>query len=181
SPGKKILAVVGAGHIEGIKQNLGKELDVAKISTTQNGLNYWKLIAYAIPVIFAVTLVYLFFTKGTGVTLMALAYWFLATGILAALGVILARGHMLSAIAAFLAAPLTTLHPLIAAGWVAGYVEAKMKNPKIKDFENLRNLNSFDDFTKNRVTKILLVVAGANLGATIGTILAFPLIASLFA
>ncbi len=178
-PGKKILAVVGAGHIEGIKKHLGERADLKKITTVEKRFGITKIIGYAIPVIFIAIIGYLFFTKGTEVTATALIYWALSTGILSALGVLLARGHPLSALSALVAAPLTTLHPLLAAGWVAGLVEAKIKNPKVKDFENLRNLNSLGDFTKNRVTKILLVVAAANIGATIGTIIAFPLIASL--
>ena len=180
SPGKKMLAVVGAGHVEGIKKLLGKEIDVSEISTVPKGRNYLKILSYVIPALFFVVLGFLFFTKGTDVTLTAVLYWFLANGILSALGVLIARGHILSILAAFVAAPLTSLHPFIAAGWVAGYVEAKVNNPKVKDFEGLQNLNSFGDFTKNQVTKILLVVALANVGSTLGTIVAVPLIASLF-
>ncbi|MBI2597748.1 MAG: TraB family protein, partial [Candidatus Diapherotrites archaeon] len=78
-----------------------------------------------------------------------------------------------------LAAPITTLHPLLAAGWFAGYVEAKVKSPKVVDFESLRNLNTFGDFAKNQVTRILLVVAFANLGAMAGTLIAFPVIVAI--
>jgi len=179
SPGKKILAVVGAGHLEGIKKLLGKPVNIREISRVEKKKGYMKILAFMIPLLFIASIVYLFFTKGTGVTITAVLYWFLANGILSAIGVLLARGHFLSVIAAFLAAPLTSLHPFFAAGWVAGFVEAKIKNPKVKDFENLRNLNSLGDFTQNQVTKILLVVAFANLGSTLGTIVAFPLIASL--
>ena len=179
SPGKKMLAVVGAGHIEGIKKHLGTEIDIREISKVQKGTNMAKILGFAIPLIFIAAFIFIFLTKGTDVTITALIYWFLANGILSALGVLIARGHPLSILTAFLAAPLTSLHPFFAAGWVAGYVEARIKNPKVKDFENLRNLNSLGDFTKNQVTKILLVVAAANLGSTLGTLIAFPLIASL--
>lgn len=179
SPGKKILAVVGAGHIEGIKKHLGTEMDISEISKVQKGTNIAKILGFMIPLIFIAAFIFIFLTKGADVTITALIYWFLANGILSALGVLIARGHPLSILTAFLAAPLTSLHPFFAAGWVAGYVEAKIKNPKVKDFENLRNLNSLHDFTKNQVTKILLVVAAANLGSTLGTLIAFPLIASL--
>jgi len=180
SPGKKILAVVGAGHIEGIKRHFGEKIDIAAITTVPKGTNYMKIIGYVIPAIFIVLIAALFYFKGGGVTLTAIAYWALATGTLAALGVIIARGHPLTVLASFLAAPVTTLHPLLAAGWVAGYVEAKMRNPKVKDFENLSNLNSLGDFTNNQVTRILLVVALANVGATLGVIIGIPLVASLF-
>ncbi len=179
TPGKKVLAIVGAGHLEGIKKLIGKQIDVSAISRVEKGRDYLKIIGYAIPIIFFIAIAFLFLTKGTGVTITAVAYWIIATGALAALGALLAGAHPFSIIAAFIGAPIATLHPLLASGWIAGYVEAKFKSPKIKDFHELRNLNSFEDFTKNQVTKILLVVAFTNIGATIGVIVAFPLIASL--
>jgi pheromone shutdown-related protein TraB len=180
SPGKKILAVVGAGHIEGIRKKIGEPVDLREITHIKKGHGLLRIISYFVPIAFFVSIALLFLSKGTEVTITAILYWFLANGILAAIGVIIAKGHPFSVISAFLAAPLTSLHPFFAAGWVAGIVEAKINNPKVKDFEQLRNLNSLSDFTQNPVTKILLVVAGANLGSTIGTIIAFPLIVSLF-
>ncbi|MCK5062721.1 MAG: TraB family protein, partial [Candidatus Aenigmarchaeota archaeon] len=66
-----------------------------------------------------------------------------------------------------------------AAGWFAGYAEAKMNEPKVKDFESLSKLNGITDFWRNRVTRILLVVVLANLGSTLGTFIALPYLASL--
>lgn len=94
---------------------------------------------------------------------------------------LIARGHPFSAITAFVAAPLATIHPLIATGWFAGIVEAKMRKPKVKDFEQLQKIEGFSDMQKNAVTRILLVTALANLGAMIGTFVGFSYIASLFA
>ncbi|MEK6941618.1 MAG: TraB family protein, partial [archaeon] len=173
---KKIVAVVGAGHVEGIKKNIGKIADLSVLETVDTKKSNLLFLGYLIPVFFIVLLGYAFFVKGIGTTISFLALWIVVTGGLSALGVLLARGHPFSIITAFIAAPVTTLHPLLAAGWFAGYVEAKIKSPKVADFESLRNLNSFGDFTKNSVTKILLVVAFANIGATIGTLVAFPAI-----
>ncbi len=180
TPGKKILAVVGAGHMNGIKKLLGKKIDIESISKVdEKGIGIGKILAYGIPLIFIISIIYIFFTKGTELTVTAILYWVLANGLLSGLGVLIARGHPFSILSAIIAAPLTSLHPFFAAGWVAGFVEAKIKNPKVKDFENLKNLNSISDFTDNQVTRILLVVALANLGSTIGTFVALPLIASL--
>ena len=179
SPGKKIVAVVGAGHVDGIKKHLGKRREIGELLKVERKRSILKYLAYVIPAAFVVLVAYLFISKGFNVGLNALIYWVLINGTLSALGVLVARGHIVSAIVAFVAAPITTLHPLLAAGWFAGLAETKMRNPKVKDFENLRNLNSFGDFTRNQVTRILLVVAFANIGATIGTLIAFPAIASL--
>jgi pheromone shutdown protein TraB len=71
------------------------------------------------------------------------------------------------------------LNPAIAAGWVAGYVEAKLRTPVIKDFKNLSKIESLKEFWNNRVIRLLMVVALANVGSMIGTIVAFPYIANL--
>ncbi len=180
SPGRKILAVVGAGHVDGIKRHFDEKVDMRKITSVKKpGMDFVKIVGYAIPAVFVALIAVLFLTKGGTVTVTAIAYWVLATGTLAALGALVARGHPFTVLAAFLAAPITTLHPLLAAGWVAGYVEARLRSPKVKDFESLNNLNSLGDFTRNQVTRILLVVALANVGATIGVVIGFPLVASL--
>ena len=71
------------------------------------------------------------------------------------------------------------MNPAIAAGWVAGYVEAKLRTPVVKDFQELSKLETFKEFWNNRVIRLLMVVALANLGSMIGTLIAFPYIASL--
>ena len=108
-------------------------------------------------------------------------YWFLINGIFSAIGTTIARGHPFSIMTAFFAAPITSLNPAIAAGWVAGYVEAKLRTPVIKDFKGLSKIDSLRDFWNNKVIRLLMVVALANLGSMIGTIVAFPYITSLLA
>ncbi len=179
SPGKKILAVVGAGHVEGIKNAIGKEIDIAAISKVDKGVNWLKIIQWAIPAIFIAIIAAIFFTKGTAVTLSAIGLWIVTTGVCAALGALIARAHPYSILAALVSAPFTTLHPLLAAGMFSAYAEAKIRNPQVKDFEGLRNLNSLSDFANNQVTKILLIASLTNIGAMIGTVVAFPLIAAM--
>lgn len=179
SPGKKILAVVGAGHLQGIIENLEKENNLKELNTIPNKISILKILKYAIPALIIVFFAYAFLTKGIETLTEMFAYWFIINGVLSALGVILVRGHILSAIAAFVAAPFTSLHPAIAAGWVAGAVETKLRTPKVKDFNQLQNIVKLKDYTKNPVTRILLVVAAANLGSSLGTIIAIPFLAQL--
>jgi pheromone shutdown protein TraB len=87
--------------------------------------------------------------------------------------------HPLAVLTAFVAAPFTTLHPALAAGWFAAAVEMKLRSPKVKDFEGIRKLGSYRDFMSNRVTHILIVAAYCNIGASIGTFIALPYIISL--
>ena len=94
-------------------------------------------------------------------------------------GAALALPHPLTILSAFVAAPITTLHPALAAGWVAGLVEAWIRPPAVADFESLpAAMESFRAFIRNPVVRILLVVVTTNLGASLGTFVAIPWIVS---
>ena len=179
----KVVAVVGAGHINGIKKHLEKkklDVDLTELEyVPKKRFSVLKTVGYAIPVVFVALIVYLFLIGGWGRAADALLWWFLINGSLSALGTAIARGHPFSIATAFVAAPLTSLNPAIAAGWVAGYVEFKLRKPIVKDFQNLSKVDSTKDFFNNRVIRLLMVVALANLGSMIGTFIAFPYIASL--
>jgi len=174
----RVVAVVGAGHVKGITAYLKKKelnVDLAELEyVPKKKFNVFKTVGYAVPVIFAFLIGYAFFTKGLNVATTMFLYWFLINGVFSAIGTIIARAHPLSVITAFFAAPITSLNPAIAAGWVAGYVEAKYRTPLVKDFRELSKIDSLRDFWKNRVIKLLMVVAFANLGSVIGTVIAFP-------
>jgi pheromone shutdown-related protein TraB len=180
TPRRKIVAIVGAGHVEGIKKYLGKETNTQEINSVKPNINWLRITSYAIPLIFFTMLALLIINKGPDSMLKAGFYWVITTGSLSALGALIARAHPITILSAFLSAPFTTLHPLLAVGFVTAYVETKLRNPKVKDFENLRKLDTLEDFTKNQVTKILLIMALSNLGATIGVLIAFPIIATMF-
>jgi pheromone shutdown protein TraB len=106
-----------------------------------------------------------------------IVWWILANGILAGVGAIIALAHPATILSSVLAAPLTSLNPMIAAGWVSGLVEAFSRKPKVKDLETLpEDILSVRGFWKNNVTRILLVVVFTNLGSSLGTFIAFPVI-----
>ncbi|RLF42050.1 MAG: TraB family protein [Thermoplasmata archaeon] len=179
----RVVAVVGAGHLKGIKKHLENpdfNVDLEKLEELpKKRVSLVKTIGYLIPVLFALLIGYALFTKGANLAGTMFLYWFLINGICSAIGAAIAGGHPFSIITAFFAAPITSLNPAIAAGWVAGYVEAKIRTPVVKDFQELRNLETFKDFWHNRVVRLLLVVALANVGSMIGTIIALPYITSL--
>ena len=105
--------------------------------------------------------------------------WVAVTGSLAALGAAVALPHPLTILSAFLAAPFTTLHPALAAGWVSGLVEAWLRPPAVADFEALPEaMENLKTFLRNPVVRILLVVATTNIGGSLGTFVAIPWIAS---
>ena len=176
---KKIVAVVGAGHLPGVKKYLDRPRNLEPLMKVEKKKSLLSYLKYLIPLAFTLLIGYGFYTKGSAIAFNLLLFWFLINGVLSALGAALARAHPLSILAAFLAAPFTSLHPALAAGWFAGLVELRMRPPKVADFEQLPKMQSITGIASNRVTRILIIVAFANIGSVIGTVIALPYIASL--
>jgi pheromone shutdown-related protein TraB len=168
SPGKKIVAVIGAGHVPGIKQEIFKTHNMKDLTYIPKSANWTKWILWAIPIAIIIIVV-LTFRISTISGFNQILQWLIWNGSLAALGTFIATGHPLSILTAFLVAPISSLNPLLAAGWFAGIVEAIIRKPTVDDFEKLGDITTFGDFFRNRVTKILLIVALANLGSSLGT------------
>jgi len=179
---KKIVAVVGAGHVEGIKkfiESKNGEREIENLEEIPESGNTLKYIGYLIPIIFLAIVGWGFYTNGTELTIEMLKRWFLINGILSAIGAALALGHPLSVITAFLAAPFTSLNPTLAAGWFAGLAEAWVRKPRVKDFNGLFRLDRMRDYWGNGITRIFLVIVFANIGSSIGTFIALPYLALL--
>ncbi|MBU4286686.1 MAG: TraB/GumN family protein [Proteobacteria bacterium] len=176
APGKKIVAVVGAGHVSGIKKYWNAEIDLKALEEIPPKSLASRFIKWIIPLGILFLFILGFFWGGYDTGAHMITWWVMANGILAGLGAIIAFAHPLTVLSAILAAPLTSLNPMIAAGWVSGLVEAVSRKPKVKDFESLpEDILSIKGFWKNKVTRILLVVIFTNLGSTLGTFVAIPL------
>ena len=171
APGDKLVAVLGAGHIPGIKEELGRDHDLAALVTVKPASRVSRVIAWSIPVII-VAIIALTFSVDRATGIDQILSWLLWNGSLSVLGAILAFAHPLAILTAFVAAPISSLSPLLAAGWFAGLVEALIRKPSVKDFESLSvDIQTVRGFWRNKVTHILLVVIFANLGSTVGTII----------
>lgn len=176
APGEKIVAVVGAGHVEGIKKYWDKNIDIAKLNHIPPPRKTVHILKWLIPIIILGLFVLGFFHGGSDTGKDMVTLWVLANGALAGLGALIALGHPLTVISSVLAAPLTSLNPLIAAGWVSGLVEATSRKPRVRDVESLQtDILSVKGFWRNKVTRILLVVVFTNLGSSLGTFVALPL------
>lgn len=176
APGGKIVAVVGAGHVPGIISYWDRTLDIAELDTLPPKRKTFGFLKWLLPALILILLGYGFFQGGVRAGKDMVTWWVAANGILAGIGAALALGHPYTILSSILAAPLTSLNPMIAAGWVAGLVEAFASQPKVRDFENLPNdILTVRGFWKNKVTRILLVVVFTNLGSTFGTLVAIPL------
>ena len=172
APGNKILAIVGAAHIPGILDYLNKDYEIDEMLEIPPKSFISKLSGWIIPLII-IGIIIITFSLDSSQGIEQIINWILITGSLSAIGTLLAFAHPLSIITAFLAAPITTLNPLLAAGWFAGLMEAYLRKPKVKDLQDINEaMNSISSMYKNRFTHILLVVVLANLFSSLGTIIA---------
>ena len=179
APGTRIVAVVGAGHVPGMLKAIREPMPLAELESLPPPAKWSKVWPWLIPAGVLALIAWGFFQGGAERGVDSIAIWIGVTGALAALGAAVALPHPLTILSAFIAAPITTLHPALAAGWVAGLVEAWIRPPAVADFESLpQAMESLRTFVRNPVVRILLVVVTTNLGASIGTFVAIPWIAS---
>lgn len=169
APGKKIVAVLGAAHIPGITKEIHNEHDLEKLSEVPPKSKWPKIIGWAIPLIIIGIIAYTFVANPAAGIDQTIS-WILWNGTLAAIGATIAFGHPLAILTAFVAAPISSLNPLVAAGWFSGLTQASIRKPNIGDFETLsKDVFTVKGFWDNKVTRVLLVVVLTNLGSSVGT------------
>ncbi|MBT6641293.1 MAG: TraB/GumN family protein [Euryarchaeota archaeon] len=173
SSDKKILAVVGAGHLKGIERHIKKDTAPKDDELKQLELlpvrgRFSKSIPWLIP-LFVMSLMVYFIANGEGVNLLEMfTVWTAANAVFAALGCALARGHPLAILTAAAASPITSLNPTLAAGWFAGYVQLKLREPTAEDLQQFLKLESLGSFWTNKAGRVLLVTSLSNLGSMAG-------------
>ncbi|WP_456372917.1 TraB family protein [Methanocaldococcus sp.] len=179
SKGKNsIVAVIGAGHVEGVIRYLkqlenGEDIDIYELTKVKRkNKRFTKILTYGISfTIFLIFLYAIYYAFNNPELLKMITFqWVLFTGGLSALGVLLGRGKLITALIAFLSAPITTLIPLplAAVGTIAGLVELKYREITDKDIVGLLNAESIKELFNNNLFKILLVATLSNIGASIG-------------
>jgi len=175
--GQKVLAVVGAAHLPGITAKLGQAIpaaELAEISVIPPKTQLSKALPWLIPAVVVALFVGGFFFADRQQLANAAVAWILANGLLSALGAIIALGHPLTVLAAFIAAPITSLNPTIGAGFVTGLVQALVAPPQVRDMEKVgEDIAELSGWWKNRLTRVLLVFIFSSLGSAIGTLVAF--------
>ena len=176
APGEKIVAVVGAGHVPGIKKYWEEPVNIGTLEEMPPKSRWVNILKWGFPVLIVGLIVVGFFIAGTSGGTHMIKWWILANAVLAGLGAALAFAHPVTIMSAVLASPLTSLNPMIAAGGVAGLAEVFLGKPKVKDFEALsEDISSVKGFWKNKITRILLVVVFTNMGSSLGTLVALPM------
>jgi len=171
--GKKVLAVVGAGHLPGIKAiidgNLGTppEEDLCKIPPP----SHWgTIIGWVLPTAIIASLIYIGITLGPEKLADNALFWAMATGLPAALGATIALAHPLAILTALCLAPLTTLHPLIGVGMFVAFVQAYFCPPRVFEMETAaEDIWKPSRWWKNRFTRVFLAFICPGLPTTIGS------------
>lgn len=175
-PGDKVLAVLGAGHLEGVAANLEKlskgeaAFSMSEIEKVAENSASSKVASWIIPVLIVALIATGFIVGGVRTGANLIGSWVLWNGSLAALGALLGGGHILTILASFAGAPFTSLCPFIGVGFIAAAVQAAVKKPTVADMENLQtDAGSLKGFHRNRILRVLLVFFLSSIGSTIGT------------
>lgn len=172
SPGKKIVAVVGAGHVEGMIQKFNSDnkdriSEITLIPPVSKGI---KIVGWAIPLLILGSILLIGIQKGAAVAGDNLVFWIMANGIPAAIGALLALAHPLTTISAFASAPITSLTPVIGAGYVTAFIQVLTAPPVVKEFETAGDdIGTFKGWWKNRLLRVFLVFLLTGFGSAIGT------------
>ncbi len=170
--GDRIVAVVGAGHVEGIRERLLQPhgLDLKELNAIPPVSPVWMWVGWGIPAIILGSLVVIGYQKGALVAQENAIFWIFANGVPSAIGAVLALAHPLTVLAAFVAAPFTSLTPVIGAGTVTAFVQAYVTPPLVQEFQSVA-----DDITilrrwwESRLLRIFLAFLLPSLGSVIGT------------
>jgi len=184
---QKIAAVVGAGHMQGIKTHLEKlaageeTADVSELDKIPPPGIFSKIARFIIPVAIIALIAAGFIRAGTETGFSMILQWILWNGSLAALGAIIALAHPLAILVSFLGAPITSLNPFIGVGILSGLVQAALRKPRVCDVQNItEDTTSLKGIYRNRITRALMVFFLSSLGSVVGTFVSAGTIASLF-
>lgn len=176
APGNKIVAIVGAGHLNGIISAIenNKELPSEdSICVIPKGAPIWKIIGWAIPVAIVASIVAIGVHAGAEKAGALTLQWAMLTGGGAMLGTIFAGGHPLTILVALVAAPFTGLTPLVGVGFFTALTQVYMRPPRVSEMESLTDdIWQVKRWWKNRVTRVILCFLCPGIPAIIGKILA---------
>lgn len=171
APGKKVVAVVGAGHVAGMRAALESDrpVDMDEITRIPEVPLLWKLLGWSLPVLLAASIASIGWKQGASAAGDSMLYWGLATSIPAATATLLAFAHPLTILAAFVAAPFTSLSPVIGVGHVTALVQAYVYPPRVREFTSVsEDIAVFGMWWRSRLLRVLLVFILSSLGGLVG-------------
>lgn len=172
TPGKRLVAVVGAGHMDGITKVIHRDNHklLAPISMVEPVTPLWKIMGWLIPGLVVLALLLIGLRHGAEEFSANAMYWILANSIPSALGALVAFAHPATILSAFAAAPFTSLTPLIGAGYVCAFIQIMTCPPLVREFETVgRDIGTVTGWWKNKLLRIFLVFLFTTLGSGLGT------------
>jgi pheromone shutdown-related protein TraB len=171
SEGKRLVAVVGAGHVEGMLKALQADepVDLPKLDAIPPVALGYKLAGWSVPLAVIAAIAWIGMKQGAPAAGQHVLYWILATGVPSAVGAIAALAHPLTILSAFVAAPFTTLSPLIGVGHVTAFVQAYMVPPRIHELQSAGDDVSVPlRWWSSRLLRMFLVLFLTSIGGSIG-------------
>jgi pheromone shutdown-related protein TraB len=172
APGRRIVAVVGAGHVRGLRDALAgaRPRELAPLETVPPLSPVWKWLGWGVPALILGAIGAIAWRSGLAAAGDSLVAWALATGLPSLAGAIVAWSHPLTMLSALTTAPLTTLTPVIGVGHVAAFVQAWARPPFVHEFQSLADdVLSLPRWWSNRLLRVFLAFLLTTLGASIGT------------
>lgn len=172
TPGQRLVAIVGAGHLEGIKKHLlsDQSAELGELTTIPPVSRVWKTLGWLIPAIILGSIGLIAMSKGFSTAGDNIVYWILANGIPASIGAALALAHPLTTIGAFAAAPITSLTPVIGAGYVTAFIQVMTRPPVVREFETVgEDMATLLGWWRNKLLRVFLVFILTGIGSAIGT------------
>lgn len=186
SPGKRIVAVVGAGHCPGIIENMkaleAKTIDIntQKLSFVPQKSKLSKALPYIIPTIIVAIILVGAFTGNFNQTVQAFKYWVIVNAGLTGIMAILSLAHPINIIASMILAPFTSLNPTIGVGFISAIIQVSLKKPRVSDAQELHEqISKVKKWYSNRILHAFLVFIATSIGSAIGTFVAFPMLISI--
>lgn len=174
SKGDKVVAVVGAGHMSGIIDYLQSNwtVDLEEIEEIPPVSIGWQLFGWSIPTLIIGSIIYIGYSQGIHEAGHNIIVWSLANGIPSMIGAMIALAHPLTILSAFFGAPLTSLTPVIGAGYVAAFVQINYSPPLVKNFNTVtEDFSNIKMWWSNKLLKVFLIFILTSIGSLIGTYL----------
>ena len=172
TPGRRLVAVVGAGHMEGIKRVIEQDNSglIETISIVPAVSRWWKTLGWLVPILIVLSLILIGVRQGVAEFTANAVYWIMANGIPAAMGALIALAHPATIVSAFAAAPVTSLSPVIGAGYVCAFIQVMTCPPVVKEFEIVsKDIATFRGWWRNKLLRIFLVFLLTTFGSSLGT------------
>jgi len=172
APGKRTVAVVGAGHVAGICQTIEQQqpVDLDELNFVPPVSPMLKLVGWCIPVLIVGSIAWIGWQKGADAAGENALFWILANGIPSGLGGLLAMAHPLTTLTAFVSAPFTSLTPVIGVGYVTAFVQAYLQPPIVRDFQTVaEDIAIPGRWWKSRLLRVFLAFLLPTIGSIIGT------------